>query len=357
MQLELIDKTFQKIFLCGDFDNEVVAGYVAAYTNSEYITMFGIYLKIKKGDIYLAEESLFRLGEEMIDKSGFWYLNAALLSLVRGNHDKADSFFERAMVTEDYYEKRWIYYEFIRYSIRKNYQQGVVLLEDALSIDTNFLPTLLEYAKSIDFYENPTGVLDIVNRIEEEIDCPNSDIYNLTAQAVLSKDHWQQSESYFLRALEVKETSDGYFGLALIYDIYNPDYQIARKYYKKALVINPYNFEARIAYLRFLQEGGLFSEFHVELEEALNVESETFENLLELMLLLVDLREFNKTELVVPKLVLLNDDFDISFLRYVIECAASEENKKTVVMAAKEIKNFEQRKLFESIVNVIWSEE
>jgi len=347
------DIILQNVYLCNENNSPKLNHLVDIYPNSKYLQMFTIFMDVKTGNIKQAETSLNKI-KNISTKSCFYYLNYALINLYNGNIKVGESLLKKALSYNDSNEKKWLYFELFLYYEYEQFHIAKDYLEKTLNIDLTFIPAIIEITSMIDFYKRPKEIIETLNKVERKIECPNIILFNSLAQSYLVLNKWKISKEYFLKSIESEPNATAFYGIGMIYHIYSFNFSKSKKYYLLALRFDPYYFEARVANLNLLYENNHIKLFIDFLNESISLENQSLEHLFDLIILLINLKEFTLTSNVISMIISQNPQLDNNLFNLIINSYKNGENEKYIIDKLIKIKNEEIIMLYKSFIGYLW---
>lgn len=240
------------------------------------------------------------------------YMLQALLKHVDGDREEALVKFKKAYAYNS--KNKWLNLELYYYFLENDDVMAWKYLEDAIQIDKNFSKALIAKAVYLDPVDNCEEIIKDLNRIPESY--KDYQVSYLLGIAYLNHGDLTKSLELLQKSIAIKETSNAYLSLGVLFSDYLDDTKEANYYFIKSLEIEPDNIFAINNYAWFLYNLGDTSgseTYFLSLLE-LNKDQEIYNQVIQFYL---NIKDFKSAELKIQESVdenginFMNDGFKI----------------------------------------------
>ena len=160
---------------------------------------------------------------------------------------------------EKNFKNKYLYLElFFFYRNKEDYVMAYKYLDEAIKIDPYFNEALIELTKSLDPIDNCEEIVVILNKVSNQYKDPFK--YYWKATALVNCNHLDEAVINFNKSINIEETAEAYYGLALVYSDYLKEYKKAENYFKKSIELDCNNLQTLISYAWFLYDTDRYDE-------------------------------------------------------------------------------------------------
>ncbi len=232
-----------EVMMNNDINSKVIDSYINNFPYLDYLIGLKAYLILSENS-YIEAKNFLNIYKDKHDKfeyGTFSIMCKGLIYLYEKKRKKAEEYMYRSYNIDTLGINRYIRLELSNYYFYTNRKKSMELLDEALSIDKNYVDAKITKANILLMDGSYFKGKQMLKKLKKN--STNVFINYHLSIMYFNQGKIKKAKRYLLEALEIKIFPEAYCGLGFFYEI-NGDRITSLEYYLKAYSLNPLNIEA-----------------------------------------------------------------------------------------------------------------